>query len=71
MYLGTNLDNVFYEYAIPMTEDERKEMQDMLIADASELLLGINMKDPVPHIANDSTYLNLYPRLLRPATITI
>jgi len=43
-----------------MTEVERKEMQDMLIPHASELRLGINMKDPslVPHIANDSIYLN-------------
>jgi len=56
MYLGTNLDKVFYEYTITMTEEERKEIQDTLIADASELRLGINMKDPslVPHIANDS-----------------
>ena len=44
--LGTNLDNVFYEYAITMTEDERKEMQDSLVADASELRLGISLKDP-------------------------
>ena len=35
-------------------------MQDTLIAHASELRLGINLKDPslVGHIANDSTYLN-------------
>lgn len=58
MYLGTNLDNVFYEYTVTMTEEER--MQDELISSASELRLGINLNDPsiVSHIANDSAYLN-------------
>ena len=46
MYLGTNLDKVFYEYTVTMTEDERKEMHDELIASASELRLGIALKDP-------------------------
>jgi len=60
MYLGTNLDKVFYEYTITMTEGERKENQDELIASASGLRLGIALKDPsiVGHVANDKSYLN-------------
>jgi hypothetical protein len=43
-----------------MTEEDRKEIQDGLIADASELRLGISMKDPslVGHVAGDRTYFN-------------
>jgi len=43
-----------------MTEEERKEMQDTLVADASELRLGMSLRDPslVGHVAYDKSYLN-------------
>src|SRR5215831_14776022 len=64
MYLGTNLDKVFYEYSITMTKEKRKEMQDELIASASKLRLGIALKDLsiVSHVAESPEYLNRFGR---------
>lgn len=60
MYLGTNLDKVFYEYLITVTEEEKKAIREKLLSDSAELQYGIDCRNAalVGHAATDKTYLD-------------
>ena len=56
----TNLDEVFYEYLITISDEEKKEIRDKILSDAAELQYGIDSRNPavVGHSATDKTYHN-------------